>query len=159
MMGLTILCAGRIKEKYYADAVAEYIKRLGAYCDVSLVEVREERLGDAPSQAEIDAALRREAAELTAKIPKGAFIIALCVEGREHSTEELAAALEQIALTHSKICVMIGSSFGLDSQLKKSANLRLSMSRMTLPHSLARVVATEQLYRAFNLNSGGKYHK
>ena len=157
-MGLTLLCAGRIKEKYYAEAVAEYTKRLGAYCDVSVIEIREERTEN-PSAAEVEAALRREGAELLSRIPKGAFTIALCVEGREQSTEKLAQTLREVALTHSRLCLIIGSSFGLHSEVKQAANLRLSMSQMTLPHSLARVMATEQLYRAFNLNSGGKYHK
>ena len=157
-MGLTLLCAGRIKEKYYAEAVAEYVKRLGAYCDVSVVEIREERTEN-PSEAEVQASLKREGAELLSRVPKGAFVVAMCVEGRGQSTEKLAETLRDVALTHSKICIVIGSSFGLHDDVKRAAQLRLSMSQMTLPHSLARVLATEQLYRAFNINAGGKYHK
>jgi len=158
MMKLTILCAGRIKEKHYSDATAEYIKRLGAYCETSVVDIREERT-DNPSDAEVAAALAREGAELLARIPKGAFVVAMCVEGRGLSTEQLADTLRDVAQTHSRLCIIIGSSFGLHDDVKKAANLRLSMSKMTLPHSLARVMATEQLYRAFNLINGGKYHK
>ncbi|MDR0905829.1 MAG: 23S rRNA (pseudouridine(1915)-N(3))-methyltransferase RlmH [Oscillospiraceae bacterium] len=159
MIGLTFLCAGRVKEKHFADATAEYIKRLGAYCDVSFAEVREERTSENPSDAEISAALRREGAEILAKIPKGAFTIALCVEGKPLSTEEFAETLRTITLDHSKLCVVIGSSNGLSGDVKRAAQLRLSMSKMTLPHALARVMAAEQLYRAFNLLNGGKYHK
>jgi 23S rRNA (pseudouridine1915-N3)-methyltransferase len=159
MIGLTLLCAGRVKEKYFADAAAEYIKRLGAYCVVSFAEIREERTAESPSESEIAAALRREGAEILAKIPKGAFLIALCVEGGQLSTEEFAETLRKTTLTHSKICIVVGSSNGLSDDVKQSAHLRLSMSKMTLPHSLARVVAAEQLYRAFNLLNGGKYHK
>ena len=157
MIHITLLCAGKIKEKYYQDAVNEYIKRLGAYATVSVVEIKEERLPDNASPAQIEAALKKEAAEL--KIPSGAFTVALCVEGDMLSSEHLAKTLTGAVAASSKLCFIIGSSNGLHDSVKNAANLRLSMSKMTLPHSLARVVAVEQLYRAFNIAAGGRYHK
>jgi len=157
MINITLLCAGKIKEKYYLDAVNEYIKRLGAYSSVSVVEIKEERLPDNASPSQIDAALKKEAAEL--KILNGAFTVALCVEGDMMSSGQLAKALTDAAAASSKLCFIIGSSNGLHESVKRAANLRLSLSKMTLPHSLARVVAVEQIYRAFNIAAGGKYHK
>ncbi|MDR0917506.1 MAG: 23S rRNA (pseudouridine(1915)-N(3))-methyltransferase RlmH [Oscillospiraceae bacterium] len=152
MIGLTFICAGRVKEPYFRDAAAEYVKRLGAYRETRVIEFPEE-LGDTQS------ALKREAERITALIPRGAHVIALCVEGREMSSEELAAGLERVARTKSEIAVLIGSSNGLHDTVKALADERLSMSRMTLPHSLARVVALEQFYRAYSISAGGKYHK
>lgn len=159
MMGISCLFAGRVKERYYTDAAAEYIKRLGAYGSVTVTEIREERTSERPSQSEIDAALKKEGAEIISRIPRGAFVVALCVEGRAMSTEEFAATLGGLGQTHSKLCMIIGSSNGLHDDVKRAADLKLSLSRMTLPHSLARVFTLEQLYRAFNVMSGGKYHK
>ena len=157
MIHITFLCAGKIKEKYYLDAVNEYTKRLGAYGSVSVIEIKEERLPENASPAQIDAALKKEAADL--KIPSGAFTVALCVEGDMLSSQELSEVLTAAKATSSKLCFIIGSSNGLHDSVKNAAQLRLSLSRMTLPHSLARVVAAEQLYRAFNIAGGGKYHK
>ena len=157
MIHITLLCAGRIKEKYYNDAVNEYIKRLGAYASVSVVETKEERTPENASPAQIEAALKKEAAAMN--IPHGAFTVALCVEGDTFTSEELAKALAAATATSAKLCFIIGSSNGLHDSVKNVAQLRLSLSKMTLPHSLARVVASEQLYRAFNIAAGGKYHK
>ena len=157
MIHITFLCAGKVKEKHYLEAVNEYTKRLGAYGSVSVVEIKEERLPENASPAQIDAALKKEAADL--KIPSGAFTVALCVEGDMLSSQEFAKALTAATATSSKLCFIIGSSNGLHESVKNAAQLRLSLSRMTLPHSLARVVAAEQLYRAFNIAGGGKYHK
>lgn len=159
MTRLTVICSGRIKEKYYTEAAGEYIKRLGAYCSVEIIELREERLPDSPSPAEIDAALRREAARILEKIPRGAHVVAMCVEGREPDSEELSRELMGMAAQSAALCFIIGSSHGLHEDVKQAARLRLSVSKMTLPHSLARVVLLEQLYRAFNIASNGKYHK
>lgn len=159
MINITILCVGRIKEKYYINAVDEYIKRLGAYATVSVTELKEERLPEGASAAQLDAALLKEAEALLLKIPKGAYTVALCVEGKELSSEQLADSLTELTGQSSRLCFIIGSSNGLHDSVKKMAQLRLSLSKMTLPHSLARVVAAEQLYRAFNIASNGKYHK
>ena len=157
MIHITLLCAGRIKEKYYTDAVNEYLKRLGAYATVSVIEIKEERTPENASPAQIEAALKKEANEM--KIPSGAFTAAFCVEGDTMSSEALAKVLTDATATCAKLCFIIGSSNGLHESVKNAAQLRLSLSKMTLPHSLARVFTVEQLYRAFNIAAGGKYHK
>lgn len=160
MQTIQLLCVGKLKEKFYADAVSEYAKRLGAYCKLSVVELPEERLPDRPSQALIDAALDREGDRILAKIPAGSVIIALCVEGNALSSEELAARMDKWAVQGgSQLTFLIGGSYGLHSKVKQRAALRLSMSPMTFPHHLARVMVLEQIYRAFKINEGSNYHK
>ena len=160
MLSLHIICVGKLKEKFYADAVAEYQKRLSAYCRLNIVELPEEKLPQEPSQAQIDAALKKEAAAIRSKLPPRARAVALCVEGQLLSSEELAGRMQawEVGPTN-QLCVLIGSSYGLDEELKSEAQVRLSMSPMTFPHHLARVMLLEQVYRAFKINEGGKYHK
>ncbi len=159
-MNLLILCVGKLKEKFYTEAAAEYIKRLGAYCKLHLVELPEERLPQSPSPAQIDAALAKEAAAIRAKLPPSASLVALCVEGRMHSSEELAQLLSTWSHNSAKHLVfVIGGSYGLHSSLKAEAWVKLSMSPMTFPHHLARVMLLEQIYRAFKINEGSSYHK
>jgi 23S rRNA (pseudouridine1915-N3)-methyltransferase len=158
MLSVTLICVGRIKEKFYADAVNEYLKRLGAYCKTEVIELPETPRGSAPS--EIDSALRSEAAAVTARIPKGAAVIAMCIEGREISSESLADTIDKYASSGvSRLCFLIGGSDGLHEVIKKSSDLRLSMSKMTFPHHLARVMLLEQIYRSFKINEGSPYHK
>jgi 23S rRNA (pseudouridine1915-N3)-methyltransferase len=159
LLEIDIVCVGRMKEKYYSEAAAEYIKRLGAYCRVRVTELQEARRdGDSPAATE--AALRREAEAVRGAVPKGAAVAAMCVEGKELSSEELSAELAGMASRGiSRICFLIGGSDGLAEELKKDAKLRISMSRMTFPHHLARVMLLEQLYRAFSIAAGGRYHK
>lgn len=160
MLGVTVVCVGNIGERFYADACREYQKRLGAFCKLSVVEIAEERLSQNPSQGEINAALAKEAGKILAAIDRKSLIVPLCVEGGELSSEELAAKLDGWAgAGRSRITFIIGGSFGLSDEVKKLGEFKLSMSRMTLPHHLARVVLLEQVYRAFSINSGGKYHK
>lgn len=160
MLTVKIICVGKLKEKFYSDAAAEYVKRLGAYCRLEIAELPETRLPDRPSDGEIASALSKEAALITQSIPKGAAVIAMCVEGKQMSSEELAELLSSYALAgRSKLCFLIGGSCGLDEELKKRADARVSMSRMTFPHHLARVMLLEQLYRGFSILDGGKYHK
>ena len=160
MLGIKLLCVGRMREKFYLEAFEEYRKRLGAYCRLECVELSEQRLPERPSDAEISAALEREGAELEKQIPPEAFVVALCVEGREYSSEELAALLrERENSGKPKLCFLIGGSFGMSETVKRRADLRLSMSRMTFPHHLARVMLSEQIYRAFKINEGSRYHK
>ena len=160
MLGITLLCVGRLKEKFYADALDEYQKRLGAYCRFTVTELPEQRLNDNPSEKEIAAALEKEAAEIERRIPFGAAVCAFCVEGTLLSSAELAERLGAWAGGgQSRVCFLIGGSFGLSERLKRRAELRLSMSRMTFPHHLFRVMAAEQIYRAFTILEGGKYHK
>ena len=147
MLSITLVCVGKMRETYYISAFAEYAKRLGAYCRFDLVELPEQRLPERPSQKEIHAALEKEAQ-------------AMCVEGKLLSSEALARQLAGYAAGGtSKVCFLVGGSFGLDEGLKREASLRLSMSPMTFPHHLARVMLAEQIYRACTINAGTQYHK
>lgn len=160
MLGVKLICVGKLREKFYIDAVAEYAKRLQSYCRLELVELSEQRLGDRPSQKEIDAALEREGQEILKNVPADAYLVALCVEGRQMPSEGMA---ELIASRESsgkpRLCFVIGGSFGLSEAVKARADLRLSMSEMTFPHHLARVMLIEQVYRGFKINEGARYHK
>ena len=160
MQKVTVLCVGKLKEKFYMDAAAEYAKRLSRYCKLELVELPEERLPEDPSPAQIEAALLKEAAAIRAKLPAGAALIALCVEGELRSSEALARQMAAWAGQGvSQLVFLIGGSFGLHPSIKGSAKLRLSMSPMTFPHHLARVMVLEQIYRAYQINAGTRYHK
>ena len=160
MQKITILCVGKLKEKFYADAAAEYAKRLSRFCRLEIAELAEERLPEDPSQAQIDRALAAEAARIAERLPKGGALIALCIEGTELSSPALAERLRTMTVSGaSELTFLIGGSVGLDRSLKARANLRLSMSPMTFPHHLARVMLLEQIYRAYQIQSGSRYHK
>ena len=160
MLQVKFICVGKMKERFFLDAFAEYAKRLGAYCRLECVELTEQRLPEEPSAAEIAKALEREAAEILRGIPQDAYVVALCVEGRELPSEamaELIAGRENSG--KPKLCFVVGGSFGLSETVKKRADLRLSMSKMTFPHHLARVMLAEQLYRGYKIREGSRYHK
>ena len=160
MLAVKFICVGKMRERFYIDAFQEYQKRLGAYCRLDLVEPAEARLGDKPSEAEIRAALDREAEEILKNIPADAYVVALCVEGKQDPSEamaELIAARENSG--KPKLCFVIGGSYGLSETVKNRADLRLSMSKMTFPHHLARVMLAEQLYRGYKIREGSRYHK
>ena len=160
MLSVRLICVGKLKENFYRAACAEYEKRLKGYCKLEIVELAEQRLPERPSQAQIDAALAKEADAVRAKLPQGGAVIAMCIEGEEMSSEQLARTLGGwMGGGVSHVSVLIGGSFGLAQALKREARLRLSMSPMTFPHHLARVMVLEQLYRALNIAAGGKYHK
>lgn len=160
MLGVRLICVGKLGEKFWKDAVREYEKRLAGYCKLEIVELPEQRLPDHPSEGQVEAALRKESEMIRAKIPQGAAVIAMCIEGKPMSSEQLAGMLSEMALGGiSRIVFLIGGSCGLDATLKREARLRLSMSPMTFPHHLARVMVLEQVYRALNIQAGGKYHK
>lgn len=160
MLSVKLICVGKMREDFYIGAFAEYAKRLRAYCDLDCTEIPEQRLPDAPSEKEIEAGLCREAAGVMKNIPPDAYTVALCVEGRQMKSEGLARLVaERENSGKPKLCFIIGGSFGLSESVKKRADLRLSMSEMTFPHHLARVMLIEQLYRAFKINEGSKYHK
>ena len=160
MQKVTVLCVGKLKEKFYIDAAAEYAKSLCRFCKLELVELPEERLPEDPSPAQIEAALLKEAAAIRATLPAGAALIALCVEGELRSSEALARQMAAWAGQGvSQLVFLIGGSFGLHPSIKGSAKLRLSMSPMTFPHHLARVMVLEQIYRAYQINAGTRYHK
>ena len=157
MLGIDLICVGKLKEKFFSDAVCEYKKRLGAYCKLNIVEVSET---PASNDAEVSKALKAEAERISAKIPKDAYIICMCIEGNMQSSEELSKTVSDLKCRGvSKMCIIIGGSNGIDEEIKKRASLRLSMSRMTFPHHLARVMVLEQIYRAFKIEEGSGYHK
>ena len=159
MLKVKLITVGTLKEEYLRAAAAEYEKRLGAFCRFELVQLKEERLSEAPSQNEIRAALERESVKIIEQISSSAFCIALCVEGKQLSSEELAERLEAISMEKSEICLVIGSSYGLSDSVKQRADMRLSVSKLTFPHQLMRVILLEAIYRAFNIQRGTKYHK
>ena len=157
---MTLLCVGKMKEKYYTDAFAEYKKRLGAFCRFEVEELTEQRLSENPSEKEIAAALDKEAAEIEKRIPAGAAVIAMCVEGKEMSSPALAKQLQSWTNAgKSRLCFIVGGSCGLSEKIKARADLRLSVSPMTFPHHLFRVMLAEQIYRAFTILEGSRYHK
>ena len=160
MLSIYLVCVGRLKERFYQDACAEYFKRLSPYCKLTLLELPEERLPQTPSQGQIDAALEKEGQAIRSKLPPNTSLVCLCVEGRLRSSEELASLVQTWEHNSAKhLAFVIGGSFGLAESLKAEAWVRLSMSPMTFPHHLARVMVLEQLYRAFKINEGSNYHK
>ena len=160
MLTVQLICVGKLKESFYLQAVQEYSKRLSPYCRLLTEEVPETRLSVSPSDAEIAAALRREADQIRSCLIRGSTVVACCIEGKMISSPEFACLLERYETAGvSRISFLIGGSYGLDGSLKEEANLCLSMSPMTFPHHLARVMFMEQLYRAFQIRTGGRYHK
>ena len=159
MVNVKFITLGTLKESYLREAAAEYEKRLGAFCRFEKVQLKEERLYDDPSDAEIKNALDKESEKILAEIPTRAFCIAMCVEGKQLSSEELADKLEAVSNQTSDVCFIIGSSFGLSDRVKQRADMRLSVSKLTFPHQLMRVLLLEAVYRAFNIQRGTKYHK
>ena len=160
MQRVTILCVGKLKEKFYIDAAAEYVKRLQRHCKLELIELPEQRLPDDPSPAEIQKALRTEGDAIRERLPKGGAVIALCIEGRPCSSEELSRRMAEFGVQgKTQLTFLIGGSVGLDEDLKRQADWRLSMSPMTFPHHMARIMLLEQIYRAYQIAGGTKYHK
>lgn len=159
MLSVHLICVGKLKEKFYKDACAEYIKRLSPYCKLTLVEIPEVKLSQKPSLGEITAALDKEGDAIRAKIPPHSRVVALCVEGRMRSSEEMAHMIPAADSQDKHLVFLIGGSYGLHPSIKAEARVQLSMSPMTFPHHLARVMVLEQIYRAFKINEGSSYHK
>lgn len=160
MLTVSVLCVGKLKESYWRDACAEYQKRLGAYCRMQIVEVAEERIVENPSASQIASTIEAEGRRLMSHIDNDTLVVALCIEGKELDSLQLSRYLQKATVDGtSKIAFVIGGSWGLSETVKSRAALRLSMSPMTFPHQLARVMTLEQIYRAFQISSGGKYHK
>ena len=159
MLNVKLITIGTLKEAYLRQAAEEYKKRLGAYCKFTEVNLTEVKLSDKPSQKEIDAALEAEGKQIMANMSPRAFKIALCVEGKQLSSEQLAAKLEEIGQTHSEVVLVIGSSYGLAPSVKSACDLRLSVSALTFPHQLMRVILLEATYRALTIIKGTPYHK
>ena len=152
MLSVKLICVGKLKESFWTEACKEYEKRMKTMCRLEVLQLDEE-----PERPDT---LRREAARIEAAIPAGAYVIAMCIEGKELSSTQLAEKLRAVQNSgNSKICLIIGSSNGMDDSIKQRADLRLSMSPMTFPHHLARVMVLEQVYRGLSILSGSKYHK
>lgn len=159
MLRIKLITVGTLKESYLREAVAEYEKRLGAYAKVEIVELKEGRVAENPSAAEIATVLEKEADAILAAIPPRAYTVALCVEGQQMSSEQLAALLSDAMSRSSELCLVIGSSHGLSPRVKKTADYRLSVSALTFPHQLMRVLLLETVYRSLSILHGSKYHK
>ena len=158
-MNITVVCVGKIKEKFFTDAINEYAKRLSRFCKIDILEVKDVKIPDNPSDKECEQVLEKEAEMILAKIPKDSYVIPLCIEGKELSSPELADKIRSISMEKSHITFIIGGSLGMTEEVKRMGSLRLSFGKMTLPHQLMRVVLLEQVYRAFKINSGESYHK
>lgn len=159
MISITVIHVGDFKEKYLSDAYKEYTKRIGGYAKFEDVLIKEEPLPEAPTDAQIQKALTAEAKQILAKTDMRSKKIALCVEGKQLSSEELATLMESATAEYSKITFIIGSSHGLSDEIKTASDMRLSFSKMTFPHQLMRVILAEQVYRAETIIAGKKYHK
>lgn len=159
MTQLTVITVGNLKESYLREAVAEYKKRLSQYARVEELELKEERISNEDNRAEIEGALDREADKILSAIPKDAMKIALCVEGKQYSSEELAALIAKGNDTSGKIALIIGSSYGLSERVKRECDVRLSFSKLTFPHQLMKVILFESLYRSYTIIHNKRYHK
>ena len=160
MINIRIICVGKLKERFYIDAAAEYTKRLGGYCKLDVVEIPEYRLFGDPSDSQVAQALEKECVAITEKLSPGTMSVALCIEGVQMCSRELSGMISDCAgRGMSRLVFIVGGSFGLHDDVKKGADVKLSLSKMTFPHNLARIMLLEQLYRAFKISEGGKYHK
>ncbi len=160
MVAITLITVGKLKEKFFRDAAAEYEKRLSRFCKLQIIELKDEPTPDNPTEKERSAVLEKEGARILEKIPAGAFVTALCVEGAQRSSEQFAQLLERGELEgRGHLAFIIGGSLGLSANVKECAKLRLSFSEMTFPHQLMRVILLEQIYRGFQIRTGTQYHK
>ena len=159
MLNVNIICVGSLKEKFFTDAVNEYKKRLSRYCKFSIIELQEEKLSDQQTQAQIDKTLEKEGERILSKISKSDYVVAMCIEGKELSSTELSKKLSDISMTTGTVDFVIGGSWGLADTVKQRADFKLSVSKMTFPHQLFRVMLCEQIYRAFTISANAKYHK
>jgi 23S rRNA (pseudouridine1915-N3)-methyltransferase len=159
MTTLTIITVGTLKEKYLTEAVAEYKKRLSQYAKVEEINIKEEKINNEDDHAEIERALDSEAQKIIAAIPKDSMKIALCVEGKSYDSPALAKLIGKMVDEKGKITLIIGSSHGLSEKVKRECQTRLSVSALTFPHQLMRVILMEAIYRSFTILAGKKYHK
>ncbi len=160
MINITLITVGKIKEKYFTDAISEYSKRLSRYCKLNIIELKDEPTPDNPSEKEKQLVLEKEGARILEKIPKSCYVVPLCIEGKQKTSEELSEFIQKTATDgYNEIVFIIGGSMGICDEVKAKADFKLSFSKMTFPHQLMRVVLLEQIYRAFNIADGGKYHK
>ncbi|NLZ45055.1 MAG: 23S rRNA (pseudouridine(1915)-N(3))-methyltransferase RlmH [Clostridiales bacterium] len=161
MININIISVGKLKEKYLKMASDEYLKRLSGFCRLNIIELNEYKISDNPSAKEIENGLSAEAKIMSQYINvKSAFNIAMCIEGKKLSSEKLSKEIEKCGVNgFSTLNFIIGSSFGISEEIKNKSHLKLSMSDMTFPHQLARIMLLEQIYRSFQISKGTKYHK
>ena len=159
MIQLTMITVGTLKETYLKDAVAEYKKRLLQYAKIDDISIKEVAIKNEDDRTEIRRALDAEGEKILASIPDGAYTVALCVEGKQFDSVELASILSDASGRSVKLALIIGSSHGLSDSVKSAADLRLSVSKMTFPHQLMRVILLEGIYRSFTITAGKRYHK
>lgn len=158
-MTVNIICVGKIKEDYFSKAAAEFEKRLSRFCTFNVICLPDKSIPDNPSEAQQREVLEKEGEQILKKIGKSDAVVALCIEGKQLSSEQLAAKIADFQLTASTIDFIIGGSLGLSDTVKRRADFRLSMSAMTFPHRIARLMLEEQIYRAFKINANETYHK
>lgn len=158
-MQITLITVGKLKERFFTDASQEYEKRLSAFAKLKITEIDAAYLNSVPTENEISCALLQEAKKIEKAIPPGAYVISMCIEGKALSSEDFSQKLSKIKTNSGKICFIIGGSYGIDQSIKKRSDFLLSMSAMTFPHRLARIMLLEQIYRAFKIESGSSYHK
>jgi len=158
-MNITVICVGKIKEKFFTDAINEYLKRLSRFGKTEVIEVRDEKIPENASQKECDAVLEKEGEAILSKIPKNSFVVTMCIEGDQLSSEQLADRIKYLSMEYSHLTFIIGGSLGLSKKVKDASKLRLSFGKMTFPHQLMRVVLLEQIYRSFKILSNESYHK
>lgn len=160
MIKITVISVGKMKEKFFLGAQEEYSKRISRYADLNIVELKDEATPENPSEREKEIILKKEAERIKDKIPQGSYVISLCVEGKQQSSEELAGIINKtVTEIAGNITFIVGGSLGLSDEIKTQSNLRLSFSKMTFPHRLMRVILLEQIYRAFTIIEGKTYHK
>lgn len=158
-MNITVICVGKVKEKFFSEAITEYQKRLSRFAKTQILEVRDEKIPDNASKKECDIILEKEGNAILSKIPKGSFVISMCIEGEQLSSTQLADKIKYLSMEYSHLTFIIGGSLGLWEKIKELSGLRLSFGRITLPHQLMRVVLSEQIYRSFKILSNESYHK
>ncbi len=159
MLNVNIICVGSLKEKFFTDAVNEYTKRLSRYCKFNIVELSEEKIADKATDSQIDNTLKKEGEKILSKVGRSDYVVAMCIEGKIISSEDLASRLTDISMSSGTVDFIIGGSWGLSDDVKRRADFKLSVSKMTFPHQLFRVMLCEQIYRAFSINANAKYHK
>ena len=160
MRPITILCVGKLKEKYWKDAADEYSKRLSAYCDLKIEQVQDEKAAGNLSEAQKQKVKDKEGEKLLSKLPDNTYLIALTIDGKKYTSERLSSHIEKIQSSgDGRIAFAIGGSLGLSEAVVKRADEKMSFSDLTFPHQLARVILLEQIYRSFKIRSGEPYHK
>ena len=158
-MNVTVVCVGKIKEKFFTDAINEYLKRLSRFVKTQIIEVKDEKIPENASQKECQLVLEKEGELILSKIPKNSHVISMCIEGDQLSSEQLADKIKYLSMEHSHLTFIIGGSLGLLEKIKQLSGMKLSFGKITLPHQLMRVVLLEQIYRSFKILANESYHK